>query len=46
MGRNEVIQYLMDSCNVSFSVALQVLRDHGWDMFLAKCDLQEQYYPG
>lgn len=45
MGRNEVIQYLMDSCNVSFSVALQALRDHGWDMFLAKCDLQEQYYP-
>lgn len=46
MGRNEVIQYLMDSCNVSFSAALQALRDNGWDMFLAQCELQEQYYLG
>ncbi|MBS1204582.1 MAG: hypothetical protein H6R25_1481 [Proteobacteria bacterium] len=46
MGRNEVIRYLMDSCSVSFSVALQALRDKGWDMVLAHCELQEQYYQG
>ncbi|EHO2418562.1 hypothetical protein ABK178_004838 [Salmonella enterica subsp. enterica serovar Brandenburg] len=41
MGRNEVIQYLMDSYNVSFDVAHRALRDNQWDLMMAAGDIRD-----